>query len=247
MDEMQLVKLGLNRNEAIVYSALLKKGTASAGEIIKDTGFHRNIVYDNLEKLVDKGLVSYISEGKKKIFQANPPEAISQMIEKEQERLDEKKDIAEEVKKSVQEYLSSKKEQQEASMFRGMKGLKVLFKDTLIEGRDYYVFGAPKASLDLMGSVYWENYNLKREEKKIIIKMIFNEDLREWSERIKSRLTQIRFLPKRFDSLTETMIYGDKVAIIVWTEKPIATLIRDKNLAKAYKQYFDILWAQAVE
>jgi len=247
MEESLLIRLGFNRNEAKVYIALLRKGSASAGELIKATEFHRNIVYDNLEKLINKGLVSYILESKRKIFQANPSEAISQMLEKEQESLDEKKRISDAVKKEVSKLISMKEENQEATIYRGIKGLKVLFKDTLEENDDYYVFGAPKSSLEMMGSAFWANYNLKREEKKIVIKMIFNEELRDWSRLIKSKITRVRFLPKRFDSLTETVIYGDKVAMIIWTEKPLATLIRDKNLAAAYKQYFDILWAQAKE
>jgi len=245
MDETTLMRIGLNRNEATVYLALVKRGTASAGELIKLTEFHRNIVYDNIEKLVDKGLVSYIIEGRKKVFHANPPGTISDMLEKEQRALDEKMHVADKIKKQVSQYLAAKKEHQEAMIFRGIKGMKQLLQDTITGGNDYYVFGAPQVSVEIMGSAYWKNYNLKREERKIIIKMVFNEDLREWSKNIKSTMTKIRFLPKKFDSLTETMIYGDKVAIIVWTEKPIATVIRDRNLAHAYKKYFGILWKEA--
>ena len=72
--------------------------------------------------------------------------------------------------------------------------------------------------------------------------MIFNEELREWSKVIKGPLTEVKFLPKKFDSLSETMIYGNNVVIIVWSEKPIATFIEDKNLTKSYIEYFNFLW-----
>ena len=64
-----LIKLGFNKNEAKVYLALIEFGKADAGQIIAETKFHKNIVYDNLDKLIDKGLVSFIIENKKKIFQ----------------------------------------------------------------------------------------------------------------------------------------------------------------------------------
>ena len=198
-----------------------------------------------LEKLIEKGLVSFIYEGKTRIFKANHMDSFAEFLEKEQDILNKKKEIAEKIKKSAKKYLSNKNQVQEATIFRGIKGIKTLFLDTLNEGKEYYVFGAPKASLDLMGSAFLENYNLKREQKKMIIKMIFNEDLRQWSKMIKSKLTEIKFLPKKFDSITETIIYNEKVAIIVWTENPIATLITDKNLSKAYKLYFKILWKEA--
>jgi len=245
MDETQLIKIGLNINESKVYLKLLNKGVATAGELIKDTEFHRNIVYDNLEKLIDKGLVSYILEGKIKVFQANPPENISEMLEKEQTKLNEKKKIAEDVKKSISRLISNKEQKQEVTVFRGVEGIKFLLNNTLEYGKDYIVFGAPKISVEIMGDYYWENYNLKAKEKKIKLKMIFNEELREWSKVIKNPLTKIKFLSKKFDTLTETIVYGDKVVIIVWSNKPIATLIKDSNLASSYGQYFNILWKQA--
>lgn len=55
-----LVKLGLTTNEATVYDCLLGLGITTAGKIIKKTHLHRNIVYDNLEKLIKKGLVSFV-------------------------------------------------------------------------------------------------------------------------------------------------------------------------------------------
>ncbi|MBI5391010.1 hypothetical protein HZB02_05975 [Candidatus Woesearchaeota archaeon] len=91
MEESLLLKLGLNKNEAKVYLKLLAHGSSTAGNLIKATGFHRNIVYDNLEKLVDKGLVSFILEGKKKVFMSAAPEMISDLLEKEQDELDQKK------------------------------------------------------------------------------------------------------------------------------------------------------------
>ncbi len=245
MDHAKLEKLGLNRNEAIVYYALIRLGQATAGELIKKTGFHRNIVYDNLEKLVDKGLVTFILEGKKKTFQTALPEAITDMIKKEQELLDKKKQVAEYIKTEVQKVYAISSQKQDAVIFRGVRGIKTLLQDTVKERTDYFVFGAPESSLTIMGSTFWKNYNEKRIEKGIVAKMVFNEELKGWSGQIQSKMTQIRFLPKHFDSLSETMIYGDNVAIIVWTEKPIATLIRDPEAAKGYKQYFDVLWKTA--
>lgn len=245
MEEFKLLQLGLNRNEAKVYLVLLQLGQATAGELIKKTEFHRNIVYDNLEKLIDKGLVTFILEGSVKIFQAAPPEMLTEMLDKEQEQLNERKKLAEELKKEATTLRLTHNIQQEAMIYRGIRGLKVLFNDTLNVGSDYYVIGAPRKSLEIMSSTFWENYNLKRIQKKIAVKMLFNEDLRKWSKVIQSKKTIIKFLPKRFDGLTETIIYGNKVAFIVWTEKPLATLIQDVHLANNYRKYFRGLWEQA--
>ena len=46
MDKEDLIKLGFNRNEAIVYLSLVRFGQADANLLIKDTKFHKNIVYN---------------------------------------------------------------------------------------------------------------------------------------------------------------------------------------------------------
>jgi len=71
MNYEEFIDLGFNRNEAKVYLALARYGHATANEIIKATKFHKNIVYDNLEKLIDKGLVSYITEIRRKGIQTS--------------------------------------------------------------------------------------------------------------------------------------------------------------------------------
>ena len=67
MEIENLVELGFNKNEAIVLLALLKVGKSDANQIIKATKFHKNIVYDNLEKLIDKGLITFIKEKGRKV------------------------------------------------------------------------------------------------------------------------------------------------------------------------------------
>lgn len=54
----QLQKLGFTPNESLTYLALFEIGTAKAGQIIRETGLHRNLVYVALQELVERKLVS---------------------------------------------------------------------------------------------------------------------------------------------------------------------------------------------
>src|SRR5579871_2770025 len=53
-----LQALGLTANQSAVYLALYRSGRAKAGDIIKKTGIHRNLVYTALDELIDKKLVT---------------------------------------------------------------------------------------------------------------------------------------------------------------------------------------------
>lgn len=112
---------------------------------------------------------------------------------------------------------------------------------TLNKG-DYVVFGAPKKSLEIMGELFWKIYNKKKNNNGINVRMIFNEELREFSKKILDENTQIRFFEKDFEPLTETHIQDNYVAIAVWTDEPILFYIEDKEVANSYRNFFEKLW-----
>ena len=75
--------------------------------------------------------------------------------------------------------------------------------------------------------------------------MVFHKSLRHWKKFISYKEIKIKFLDMKFEPLTETTIYGTKVALTVWTEKPVITIINNEHVAQSYKQIFDLLWKLA--
>lgn len=244
METIDLVKLGFNKNEAKVYLALIKFGRIYAKQIIKETKFHKNIVYDNLEKLIDKGLVSFVLEGKKKIFQIASPNSLVNLFEEKEREIKERKESAIKISKEIKKIVKSLPRKQEATVYRGVKALKSFYNETLNKG-DYVVFGAPQESVEIMGELFWENYNLKRTHNKIIVKMIFNPSIRYHGKKLINKFTKIKYFERDFEPLTETLIQGDEVSITVWTKEPILFLIQDKEVAVSYKKFFDKMWKLA--
>ncbi len=80
MDEQILEEIGFTRNEIKIYLALLKLGASTTGKIIESTGLHRAIVYDTLEKLLKKGIVSFVIQNNRKVFKAYDPERLKNNI-----------------------------------------------------------------------------------------------------------------------------------------------------------------------
>ena len=76
MDSSALGKLGFNQSEAKIYLALLDIGEAQAGQISKKTQINRTTVYDSIERLIGKGLVTFVIQANKKAFQAVSPDKI---------------------------------------------------------------------------------------------------------------------------------------------------------------------------
>jgi sugar-specific transcriptional regulator TrmB len=239
-----LMRLGFNRNEAITYNALVTFGRADASQLIRATKFHKNIVYDNLAKLIDKGLVSYIKEDGKRVFQVASGDALMKLFEQRTQELEAQKRLATTLSKEVDTSRRLILPEQEASLYRGVRAIKSFYDETLAKG-DYVIFGAPETSVSIMGEAYWIRHNRQRDAHGVKVRMIFNPSIRSHGKKLRSGMTRIRYFKQDFEPLTETHIQGDVVAIIVWTDEPILIRINDRHVASAYLAYFEEMWRKA--
>jgi len=90
--------------------------------------------------------------------------------------------------------------------------------------------------------------NNKRIKNKIIGKLIFHNSLRWWGNELnKKKLTEVRYTKNEFEQLTETIICGNKVAILVYSDNPYGFLIEDQTVADSYKEFFNILWKETIK
>ena len=71
-----LKNVGLGSNEASVYLLLLESGLTPAGQLIKKSLLHRNIVYTALDKLVAKKYASMLSQKGINLYRALEPERV---------------------------------------------------------------------------------------------------------------------------------------------------------------------------
>lgn len=84
----QLAELDMNGRQAKVYMALLQLGSASAIELAKHTGFKHPTVYDVLDILKSKHLVSEsFSDGRKR-FCAEDPANLQEIENRRKNALD---------------------------------------------------------------------------------------------------------------------------------------------------------------
>src|SRR3989344_630506 len=235
-----LKQIGLTENEIHVYITLLKIGSSDVSTIAENSGIYRPYVYDNLKRLQEKGLVSYISKENKKFFQAAHP---SQLIEIEKEKLEELNEIV----PKLEAFIEIPKEETKVKLYSGKKVVSVIQKDVL------------KTLLEKKG----ENLIIGVDEKKfmeadpIIMKQFFNQIKKyKLKEKILVRegdnylpahpeTTTYKFLSKEFFDPTSTFIYGNKVAIIIFGEPLHGLIIESEILSNTYRKQFNLLWKVA--
>jgi sugar-specific transcriptional regulator TrmB len=238
MDTEALESLGLTKAEAKVYIALLELGSSQVGRITSKTGIHRRTVYDSIERLIEKGLVSSITQNNIKYFEAVDPNQLMDILK-------EKEDNLSIMLPQLNLLHKTSKEKQETTFFKGKLGIRSVFNHQIEIGKDILILGASVSANDIL-KTYLPHYEKERKKKKINVKIIFDESVKD-SPYVRSiPLSEIRYIPKEYSSPAAINIYGDFVAIILWSEEPVAILIKNKDIADGYRNYFSLLWKTAV-
>lgn len=226
--------MGLTRNESIIYISLLKLGITSAHNVVKESELHRSRVYDSLESLQRKGLVSYVIKDYKKHFQAVEPEKLLDYV-------DEQKEAVKQILPELKRIEGIKREEISASIYKGKEGLKTIHSEMLKEGEDIMVLGA-KALIYSELQYFLPNFEKERIKKGM--NWICLWDKKEYKKRILSRhKVQGKVLPAGFDSNGVVNIFGNKVAIVLWKEKyPSGFMIDNKDIANAFRKWFTLIY-----
>ncbi len=220
----QLQKLGLTKTETKIYLTLLELKSSLAGTIAKKSQIHRRTVYDILDRLTEKGLIGYITKNNRKYFEITNPSKLKDVITEQQQ-------IINKILPQLQQKFNIQKEQQETLVFKGKEAIKKIFQDQL-NHKEILVLAGEGAS-ELL-TFFLKHYNKKRINKKIKLKIISNKKYQ------KLPFTQTKYL-KNFNSFTSTNIYGNNVAIILWKSQ-LAILIKEKEIADSYRNYFNVIW-----
>ncbi|MBR9705145.1 TrmB family transcriptional regulator, partial [Candidatus Pacearchaeota archaeon] len=126
MDLSILRKIGLSDGEIKVYNALLEIGVSSMNNIHEKVGIDRRNIYDILNKLIERGLVSYIDKNNKRVFKITNPEKILSYIEEKKSNLNEIRKSVSKVIPQIQEVYLSKKNDIFAEIFKGPEGMKAV-------------------------------------------------------------------------------------------------------------------------
>lgn len=248
MDISALREAGLTEGEIKVYLALLELGESTSGPIIEKSGIARSIAYQILDKLMQKGLVSYVVKEKTKYFQAAEPNKLMVYIDEREKQLKENKKKVEEL---LPQLILKQKEAKpgEIRVFEGFKGMITVHEHTyqrLKRGEEYFFLGIPPEQPKHFHA-YWQRDHLRRVEAGIKCKLLFHPqtDPKILKNRNSYEGCDARYMPIKIDTPAWFMGYKDVAVIGFPAEKPVTLEIVNKEIADSFKAYFDEFWKNA--
>lgn len=245
--ESILESIGLSKNEIKIYLALPRLGLTTTGAIIKQTGIHNSKVYDGLERLAAKGLVTHVLVSNTKHFRAVAPERLLDFLEDKKKSI---RDQEQEIKKLLPQLQAMKDaglDETEAEIFKGWKGLEAVFNEgikAMGKGDVWYVLGAYTGEDVERTDQFITKIIKKCEKKKMRWKILYNESARKtFKYEQASPITENRFLKQETPATIN--IYKDVMFIALWIKDPLAFRVKNRKVAESFKAYFKFMWGMA--
>lgn len=233
MDTAILEGLGLSKGEIKVYLALIEFGETKAGIVIEKAGMASSAVHNSINSLIGKGLVSFAKKGKIKHYRAVPPRQLMDFIEEKKKKLAE-------ILPELESRQMLAKEKQEAEVFEGIKGVTAMLNMLIEDARkgDDYLFFAIDVEENEEVQKFFRMYDAKRKEKGLVVKGLAPKELKPLFA--KRKVLKMKY--PSFPIPSNISVCNDKTTLFSWGKKPVGYLIKSRQIADMYKDFFNRLW-----
>jgi len=211
---------------------LLRKGELSANQIAKNIGMDRTLTYTVSNHLIEKGQVNYIRKKNKKIFSCSNPENLLNPIKAKEIFIS---DLIKELKKIK----ITKPTETEINIYEGKEGIRILMRE-IIKTKHFLAFGGTGRAYDLLYEM--PAITKKLEKTKNFAKVIVGKEYRGHEF---TRYKNIETKSLDIKSEATTSIFGDYVSIHLIKGKPLVMIIKNKDIAESYRNYFYYMWKKA--
>jgi sugar-specific transcriptional regulator TrmB len=248
MIDLKLKKLGLTDYESKVYLALLEIGEGTSGDVIKKAEIHTGKIYEILESLKKKGLISEISQNNIKRYSATEPKRIYDYLNLKKEELKEtEKEISSIMPILLEKVRAANKNPIKIEIYTGFEGFKTAFSKEIEKyspNTEILVFGIqPKINYDKKISDFF-SYKVypERKRKKVLTRKI--KDVASIGIKSSSNYPKkVKYLD--YKSMTIVEIYKNLVMIESYLENPIILVIESKEVADSFRNQFEVFWKSA--
>lgn len=236
-----LEKLGFTHSESIVYEALIMNGSQTIYQLIKHTHTHTSVLYTTIQRLMNKGFVTYVQKGHARVFSAANPETL----------LAYNREITAELQHQVEEWKKIKllQKQTVVEVFEGLSGLTNLFNSLLSNAKPHELYLSFTLGQEFWNEkcLHWFN-NLGR--KRIALKLNVKSLCSLKNKPLFDKVGDWKILKKvglrfsEFEFPQGIVIFRDSIIFLSWN--PIKAIkIEDSAMAKHYNRFFLYVYNQS--
>ena len=240
MYETTLIKAGFNEKQVKIYLACLELGRAKVPDIARRAGIKRTTTYGVLDELLSLGLVNVSISGRTKLFRAQKPALLTDL-------LDERKKRIESVLPHLEQLFTASHIRPQLQFFEGKEGMKRIFEDTLkCRSKKMFQIVKVKEWSSLLGADFTSAYIQKRAEQGITAYAIHPKsgDIYDEPYARESGVWKrhVRYMPPSLFYTSFIMVYDDKVAMVSTKQENFGFIIESREFARTMEAYFHFIW-----
>lgn len=235
-----LRSLGLLESEVKVYLAALEGGPSTVIDLAGATRLSRPATYTAIETLTERGLMSTVQAGKKRLFSAEHPDRLLQYAKRRESELAER--VADLERALPDLALRVGGEKPIVKSFEGKEGIQAIIED-IREARPQRIDEI--TNVDAMRAVLaqGELQPIRQELERIGTKV---RGLYAGTNLRPSPNTEARVLPERLRHFKGNIsVSGKRIAIITFTGKLHSIMIESEDLADTLRTLFELAWETA--
>lgn len=247
MDTKLLKNIGLTDLEIDVYYTLLKIGPSSAKNAAREAEKHRTNVYDALDKLMKKGLVSYAMKGGIKIFNATEPNRLLLYVKDKKQELEKQEGMVKKLISELESIKQYKHSEAQIQIFQDKEGLRSFYEKLINvakSGDSCYIIGTTEKITGILKH-YVLNVTKLVSLKNIKGRMIISKGMfmdRQMKRAMSFAKLELRVIPRKLLTPTAIILFKDYVGLFNYTMEPFVVLIKNKKIVNTYKRYFGGIW-----
>ncbi|MFO7807105.1 MAG: helix-turn-helix domain-containing protein, partial [Candidatus Moraniibacteriota bacterium] len=227
--------------------ASLELGKSSVQDIAKKADIKRPTAYVIIEELMQKGLMSSVTQDKKQYFFAESPEKLNILFREQEQEIQRKKEYLDKILPELNSVKALSTDKPVVRYFEGKDGLRAMSEEFFSVNHNEPA--RMLYSVDLLHKTFSQNERTgirkKRTNRKIKTKVFYSykdDDLESdnYSQRIKVD-------ENKFPIEADIAIFKNKVRLATMKDKFLGMIIEDDEIVKTLKSLFEMAWKRQKE
>ena len=247
--EGSLAQIGLSKNQIKVYLALLQLGQGTIQEITLKSKIKRTSVYNALDNLTARDLVTFQDKGWHRQYFAESPKKVLLTFKNEQRSSIEKEKKFMEILPELNSLFNAEAEKPKIKFYDGMDGIRQIYDELMVttSNAEMLAYGSAVNISKYFGTQWLENYHQTRVKRKISVRAVLEDspDGQSFKQEDRKENRQTRLIPKeKFPFSNLINILGNKVFIISFKNQ-LGVIIESTDVAQTQRSFFKLAWLGA--
>ncbi len=239
---------GLTDKQARVYLSALSLGPSTAQEISNASQITRSTTYSLIESLLELGLMNSVEKGSKRMFTADAPERMVDMLQMQADALMKRREILEAALPELAAVEHVNKSRPRVYYYEGKEGIKRLAKRFEQQEGDFFEIVPLDVLREFFDDHEFEDHRdtlVKKHSMMGRILITSKEEPHGTIEKVRDRYGwEARYIePASVPVRGHVSVKGDEVYAFSYDGLPIGVVMESSAMAGAMRAVFEMAWS----